>query len=105
MHLDHVSRLLTWVSPSSGPICPVMDFCRLSAGSFRFLIHPDPTEAFCLPHGSLTSSIDRLLDLVGVTPFRMCEMQLRRMPSYCGDWVPIPMVLQSMGACIPFIIV
>ncbi len=58
-----------------------MDFCRLSAGSFRFLIHPDPTEAFCLPHGSLTSSIDRLLDLVGVTPFRLCEMQLRRMPS------------------------
>jgi len=43
MHQDHVSRLSAWVSPFSGPICPVMISCCLSAGSLRFLILPLPT--------------------------------------------------------------
>jgi len=58
MHQDHVSRLSAWVSPFSGPICPVMISCCLSAGSLRFLILPLPTEAFCPPYGWLTQGID-----------------------------------------------
>ena len=53
----------------------------LSAGSFRFLVPPVPTEEFGLPCGKLTSSIDHPLDLIGVTLFRMCEIQPGRMPS------------------------
>src|SRR5215469_9662562 len=65
----------------SGPICPVMLSCCLSAGSLRFLVLPVPTEEFGLPCGRLTSCFDHPLDLIGVTLFRMCERQLGRMPS------------------------
>lgn len=65
----------------SSPICPVMDFCCLSAGSVRFLILPFPTGEFGLPYGWLTRAIDHDLDLIGVITFRMCEAQSVRVPS------------------------
>lgn len=58
-----------------------MNSCCLSAGSLRFLVRPVPTEEFGFPYGGLTSGIDHPLDLIGVTLFRMCEIQLGRMPS------------------------
>ena len=74
-----------------GPICPVMCSCCLSAGSFRFLILPVPTEAFCLPCGWLTERIDHLSDLFGVATFHMCETQLGRMPPVLrGRGCPFP---------------
>ena len=68
-------------SSVSGPICPVMVSCCLSAGSLRFLTLPFPTEEFSFPYGWLTQDIDHPWDLIGVTLFRMCEKQSVRMPS------------------------
>jgi len=35
----------------TGPICPVISSCCLSAGSLRFLILPTPTKGLRLPYG------------------------------------------------------
>src|SRR5437763_2955313 len=61
-----------------GPIRPVMYSCCLSASGLCFLRHLIPTGGFCIPYGQLT----RFQDSIGITTFRICEMQLRRIAFY-----------------------